>query len=69
MYGETNDDIYGDDFVVNYDIVSVLSAEYNMVSEVFEAKEDFMPYETVGGKPLCYYVMNTSVVEEQKATI
>lgn len=27
-----------------------------------------MPDEMVGGKPLCYYVMNNSVVEEQKAT-
>ncbi|XP_050878857.1 uncharacterized protein LOC127082674 [Lathyrus oleraceus] len=30
MYDETNDDIYGDDFVVYCNIVSVLSAEYNM---------------------------------------
>lgn len=27
-----------------------------------------MPDEIIGGKPLCYYVMNSGVVEEQKAT-
>ena len=53
MYDETNDDIYGDDFVVNCDIVSVLLTEYNMVSEVSEIEEDFVLDETVGGKPLC----------------
>lgn len=68
MYDETNDDIYGDDFVVNCDIVSVLPVEYDMVSKVSKTEEDFVRDETVGGKPLCYYVMNISVVEEQKAT-
>ena len=53
MYDKTNDDIYGDDFVVNCGIVPVLSAEYNMVSEVSETEEDFVPDEIVGGKPLC----------------
>lgn len=65
MYDETNDDIYGDDFVVNYYIVSVLPAEYDMVSEVYESEEDFVPDETDGGKPLCYYVMNSDMVEKQ----
>lgn len=68
MYDETNDDIYGDNFVVNCGIVSVLSAEYDMVSKVSKMEDDFMPDETVGGKPLCYYVMNIGVVEKQKAT-
>lgn len=68
MYDETNDDIYGDDFLVNCGIVSVLSIEYDIVSEVSEMEEDFMPDETGGGKPLCYYVMNSGIVEEQKAT-
>lgn len=36
MYEENNDDIYDDDFVVNYGIVSVLPVEYNMLSEVSE---------------------------------
>lgn len=64
MYDETNDDTYGDDFVVNCDIVSVLPAEYNMVSEVSEIEEGFVPYEMVGGKRLCYYVMNNDIVKE-----
>ena len=38
-----------------------------MVSEVSETEEDFMLYEYVGGKPSCYYVINSGVVEEQKA--
>lgn len=42
MYEDTNDDTYGEDFIVNYDIISVLHAEYDMVSEVSEAGEDFM---------------------------
>lgn len=54
MYNETNDDIYGDNFVVNCGIISVLSAEYDMVFEVSEIEEDLIPGETVGGKPLCY---------------
>lgn len=68
MYDETNDDISGDDFVVNYNIVSVLPAKYDMVFEVSETEEDFMPAEKVGGKPLCYYFMNSDIVEEQRAT-
>lgn len=67
MYDENNDDIYGADFVVNYGIISVLPAECGMVFEVSETKGDFVPDETDGGKPLCYYVMNSGVVEEQKA--
>lgn len=67
IYDENNDEIYGDDFIVNYGIVSMLPAEYYMVSEVSEIEEDFMPDETDGGKPLCYYVMKIDVVEEQKA--
>lgn len=67
MYDENNDDIYGDDFVVNCGIVSVLPAEYDMVYEVSETEGYFVPYEIEGGKPLCYYVMNSGVVGEQKA--
>lgn len=44
----------------------MLPTEYDMVSEVSETEEDFMADETVGGKPLCYYVMNNGLVEEQK---
>lgn len=43
MYEENNDDIYGDDFIVYYGIVSVLPAEYDMVSEASETKGDFVP--------------------------
>lgn len=46
MYDDTNDNTYGEDFVVNCNIVSVLPAEYDMVSEVSEAEEDFMPDKT-----------------------
>lgn len=67
MYDDTNDNTYGEDFIVNCDIMSVLPKEYDMVSEVSEADEDFVLDETAEDKPLCYYVMNNGVVEEQKA--
>ena len=67
MYDENKDDTYGDDFVINCGIVSMLPAEYDMVSEVSKIEGDFVPDETDGGKPLCYYVMNNGVVEEQKS--
>lgn len=67
MYDENNHDIYGDDFIVNYGSVSVLPAEYDMLSEVSESEGDFVPNETDGGKPLCYYVMNNNMVEEHKS--
>lgn len=66
MYDENNDDIYGDNFIVNCGIVSVFPVEYDMVSEVSETEGDCVPNETDGGKPLCYYVMNSSMVEEHK---
>lgn len=46
MFHENNDDIYGDDFVVNCGILSVLPAEYDMVSEISETEGDFIPNET-----------------------
>lgn len=64
MYDKNNDDIYGDDFIINCGIVSVLPAEYDMVSKVSETEGDFIPDKTDGGKPLCYYVMNNCVGEE-----
>lgn len=45
----------------------MLPTKHDMVSEVYEVNEDFMPDEIVEGKPLCYYIMNRGVVEEQKA--
>lgn len=64
MYSDTNDETYGEDFIVNCGIVSGLPAKYDMVSEVFEANEDFMPDETAEGKPICYYIMNSGWFEE-----
>lgn len=64
MYDENNNDIYGDDFVVNCGIVSVFPAEYDMVSEVSKTEGDFVLDESDGRKPLCYYVMNSGMVEE-----
>lgn len=66
MYDENNDDTYDDNFSVNYDIVSVLPAEYDMVSEVSETEVDFVPDETEGGKPLCYYVMKNTWWKSRK---
>lgn len=58
-----------DDLQINYGIVSVLPVEYDRVSEVSEVEEDFIPNEVINQKPLCYYVMNNGVVEEQQAVI
>lgn len=46
------DDTYGEYFIVNCGIVSVLSAEYDMASDVSEANDDFVPDETAEDKPL-----------------
>lgn len=45
MYDDTNEDTHGEDFIVKCGIVLVLLAEYEMVSEVSEVEDDFMPYE------------------------
>lgn len=52
MYGDTNDDTYGEDFIATCGIVLVLPAEYDMVSDVSEVDEDFVPDEIVEDKPL-----------------
>lgn len=65
LYDENHDDTYGEDFVVNCGIVSVLPAAFDMVSEVSETEEEFVS--TEDDKPLFYYVMNSGVVEEQQA--
>lgn len=67
MYNDEHDDTYGEDFIVNCDIVSVLPAEFDVVSEVSETEEDFVSTEEDKDKPLCYYIMNSGVVEEQQA--
>lgn len=66
MYDDGHDDTYGEDFIVNCGIVSVLPAEYDVVSEVSETKEDFVSGEEDKDKLLCYYVKNSGVVEEQQ---
>lgn len=43
----------------------MLPTEYDRVSEVSEVEEDYVHNEVVNQKPLCYYVMNNNVVEEQ----
>lgn len=47
--------------------MSVFPVEYDVVFEVSKTEGDCVPNETDGGKPLCYYVMNRGMVEEQKA--
>lgn len=64
MYDDTNDDTYGEYFIINYGVVSVFPIEYDMLLEVSEADEDFILSETAEDKPLCYYVMNNGVVDE-----
>lgn len=61
------EDNFDDDFNINYDIVSILRIEYDRVSEVSETDEDFLSDEASCEKTLCYYVMNSGVVEVQKA--
>ena len=46
--------------------MSILPEEYDRVLEVSENEEDFTSDEADDEKPLCYYVMNSSIVEEQK---
>ena len=57
---------YGEDFIINYGIVSILPIEFDRVSEVSENEDDFTFDEADNEKPLCYYVINSGVVEEQK---
>ena len=47
-------------------VVSILSVEYNVTSEVNEVVTDFTE-EMANHKPLCYYVMNNGFVENQHA--
>ena len=60
------EDNYGKDFIINYGIVLILPTEYDRVLEVSENEEDFTIYEAADEKHLCYYVMNSGVVKEQK---
>ena len=47
--------------------MSFLPNEYGFASEASVDKEEAVCGESAGKKPLCYYVMNNGVVEEQHA--
>lgn len=54
-----------DDLQINCGIISVPPVEYDRLSEVLEAEEDFVQHQEDNQKPLCYYIMNDGMVEEQ----
>lgn len=43
----------------------MLPVEYDRVYEVSETEEDFVQEHDDDKKPICYYVLNNGVVEEQ----
>src|ERR1044072_4706337 len=51
-----------DDLHIICNVVSILPAEYDMISEVMEDEDDPTSKEAEGHKPLCYYVMNKGQV-------
>ena len=53
-------------FNVNCNVVSVLPQEYNQETEI-EDQEEVDEEEMAKHKPVCYYVLNNGVVEEQNA--
>ena len=55
-----------DDLQINCGIISIISVEYDRVSEVSEVEEYFLQDGEGNQKPLCYYIMNNGVVEEQQ---
>ena len=56
-----------DDLQINYGIVYVMPAEYDIVSDVSKNEEDYIQDEAANQNPLCYYVMNNGVIEEKHA--
>lgn len=56
-----------DDLLINCNIVLVLPAEYDCISEVSKTKEDYVQYDSTNQKLLFYYVMNNGIVEIQQA--
>lgn len=50
-------------------MVSVLPAEYDVVAEVTNTKEEFFAEEMTDHKPECRYLMNKGCVEEQNAIL
>jgi len=56
------------DFDVICNVVSILLAKYDMVSEVEDSEEDFDPEDIKKYQPICYYVTNDGCESEQIAT-
>jgi len=54
------------DFDVICNLVSILPAEYDMISEVDDSEEEFDPKDIWEYKPMCYFVNNDSK-DNQKA--
>jgi len=48
-------------------VVSILPAKYDVVSEIEDTEEDFDSKDMANYKPIWYYVMNNGCVEEQHA--
>lgn len=67
MVNDNFDDKFEDDLQINCGIVSILLAKYDRVLEVYDTEGDDIQDEAPNQKPLCYYVMNNGVVEEQQA--
>jgi len=55
------------DFDVICNVVSIFPAEYDMVSEVEDSKEEFDPKEMEEYKTMCYFVTNNGSEDDQKA--
>lgn len=48
-------------------MVSVIHIEFNQITEVTEADDDYVSEELANHKPLYYYVMNNGCVEEENS--
>lgn len=55
------------EFDVLCNVVSILPAQYDVISKVEENEEEFDTKNMANHKPVCYYVMNNGCVEEQQA--
>jgi hypothetical protein len=64
-----DDDLLGseNDFDVLVGVVSILPAEYDVLSEIQSGEDEFDSSELALHKPMCYYVMNNGCLEEQMA--
>lgn len=69
MVDDNFDDELEDDLHINCNIISIFPMEYNRVSKVSEAEEDYVQDKAANQKPLFYYVMNNDIVKEQQAII